>query len=86
MPPAPISLVDRAGLDRPRLAKIISKGLEGAERQQVEGDTGGRRERGRSELQGDRQADSLQRVAERDLARNARRLNLDNRPLFGYIL
>ena len=31
MPPAPISLVDRAGLDRPRLAKIISKGLEGAD-------------------------------------------------------
>jgi TldD protein len=31
MPPAPISLVDRAGLDRPRLAKIISRGLEGAD-------------------------------------------------------
>src|SRR6476659_3775919 len=31
MPPAPISLVDRAGLDRPRLAKIISHGLEGAD-------------------------------------------------------
>ena len=31
MPPAPISLVDRAGLDRPRLAKIVSKGLEGAD-------------------------------------------------------
>ena len=29
--PAPISLVDRAGLDRPRLAKIISRGLEGAD-------------------------------------------------------
>src|SRR6201987_2608359 len=31
MPPAPISLVDRAGLDRPRLAKIIARGLEGAD-------------------------------------------------------
>src|SRR6202020_2288715 len=31
MPPAPISLVDRAGLDRPRLAKIIGRGLEGAD-------------------------------------------------------
>src|SRR5580658_11114935 len=31
MPPAPISLVDRAGLDRPRLAKIITRGLEGAD-------------------------------------------------------
>ena len=31
MPPAPISLVDRAGLDRPRLGKIISRGLEGAD-------------------------------------------------------
>src|SRR3984885_11797335 len=31
MPPAPISLVDRAGLDRPKLAKIISRGLEGAD-------------------------------------------------------
>src|SRR5581483_4819798 len=31
MPPAAISLVDRAGLDRPRLAKIISRGLEGAD-------------------------------------------------------
>ena len=29
--PAPISLVDRAGLDRPRLAKIISRGLDGAD-------------------------------------------------------
>ncbi len=28
---APISLVDRAGLDRPRLAKIISRGLDGAD-------------------------------------------------------
>ncbi|MDR3422394.1 MAG: metalloprotease TldD [Xanthobacteraceae bacterium] len=28
---APISLIDRAGLDRPRLAKIISRGLEGAD-------------------------------------------------------
>ena len=28
---APTSLVDRAGLDRPRLAKIISRGLEGAD-------------------------------------------------------
>ena len=27
----PTSLVDRAGLDRPRLAKIISRGLEGAD-------------------------------------------------------
>ena len=27
----PISLVDRAGLDRPRLAKIISRGLDGAD-------------------------------------------------------
>src|ERR1700722_11773538 len=31
MPPTPISLVDRAGLDRPKLAKIISRGLEGAD-------------------------------------------------------
>ncbi len=28
---APISLIDRAGLDRPRLAKIISRGLDGAD-------------------------------------------------------
>ena len=28
---APTSLVDRAGLDRPRLAKIISRGLDGAD-------------------------------------------------------
>jgi TldD protein len=31
MASAPISLIDRAGLDRPRLAKIISRGLEGAD-------------------------------------------------------
>ena len=31
MTSAPTSLVDRAGLDRPRLAKIISRGLEGAD-------------------------------------------------------
>src|SRR5262250_1114092 len=31
MTDTPISLVDRAGLDRPRLAKIISRGLEGAD-------------------------------------------------------
>jgi TldD protein len=31
MTAAPISLVDRAGLDRPRLAKIISRGLDGAD-------------------------------------------------------
>ena len=31
MPPATISLVDRAGLDRPRLAKIVSRGLDGAD-------------------------------------------------------
>src|ERR1700684_3737603 len=31
MADAPISLIDRAGLDRPRLAKIISGGLEGAD-------------------------------------------------------
>jgi TldD protein len=31
MPSAPTSLVDRAGLDRTRLAKIISRGLEGAD-------------------------------------------------------
>ncbi len=31
MAPAPISLVDRAGLDRPKLSKIISRGLEGAD-------------------------------------------------------
>ena len=37
---------------------------EGAERQQVEGGAGGRRECGRSELQSDRQADSLQRIVE----------------------
>src|SRR5580704_17308233 len=29
--PAPISLVDRAGLDRPKLAKIIARGLDGAD-------------------------------------------------------
>jgi hypothetical protein len=28
---APTSLVDRAGLDRPRLAKIVSRGLDGAD-------------------------------------------------------
>ena len=31
MASAPSSLVDRAGLDRPRLAKIISRGLDGAD-------------------------------------------------------
>jgi TldD protein len=31
MTSAPISLVDRAGLERPRLAKILSRGLEGAD-------------------------------------------------------
>src|ERR1700728_2222669 len=31
MPPATTSLVDRAGLDRPRLAKIVSRGLDGAD-------------------------------------------------------
>ena len=31
MASTPISLIDRAGLDRPRLAKIISRGLEGAD-------------------------------------------------------
>src|SRR3974390_1737573 len=31
MTDTPISLVDRAGLDRQRLAKIISRGLEGAD-------------------------------------------------------
>src|SRR5208282_6619698 len=31
MTDAPTSLVDRAGLDRPRLAKIISRGLDGAD-------------------------------------------------------
>ncbi|MFY9694933.1 MAG: DNA gyrase modulator, partial [Xanthobacteraceae bacterium] len=31
MSDTPISLVDRAGLDRPRLAKIISRGLDGAD-------------------------------------------------------
>jgi TldD protein len=31
MTDTPISLVDRAGLDRPRLAKIISRGLDGAD-------------------------------------------------------
>src|ERR1700674_2258219 len=31
MAPAPPSLVDRAGLDRPRLAKILSRGLDGAD-------------------------------------------------------
>jgi len=31
MSSAPISLVDRAGLDRPRLARIISRSLEGAD-------------------------------------------------------
>src|SRR4029077_5450227 len=31
MTSAPTSLVDRAGLERPRLAKIISRGLEGAD-------------------------------------------------------
>src|SRR6201997_3581093 len=31
MTDTPISLVDRAGLDRPRLAKILSRGLDGAD-------------------------------------------------------
>src|SRR6201993_2707346 len=31
MPPAPISLVDRAGLDRVRLNKIVAHGLDGAD-------------------------------------------------------
>src|ERR1044071_300181 len=31
MTSTPISLVDRAGLERPRLAKILSRGLEGAD-------------------------------------------------------
>jgi len=31
MADAPISLVDRSGLDRPRLAKIVSRGLDGAD-------------------------------------------------------
>ena len=31
MTSGPISLVDRAGLDRPRLAKILSRGLDGAD-------------------------------------------------------
>src|ERR1700740_2925316 len=31
MADAPISPVDRAGLDRPKLAKIVSRGLEGAD-------------------------------------------------------
>src|SRR5215469_3249206 len=31
MTSVPTSLVDRAGLDRPRLAKIISRGLDGAD-------------------------------------------------------
>src|SRR5579872_4320455 len=31
MAPSPSSLVDRAGLDRPQLAKIISRGLDGAD-------------------------------------------------------
>ncbi len=31
MASAPTSLIDRAGLDRPRLAKIMSRGLEGAD-------------------------------------------------------
>src|ERR1700728_1676481 len=31
MASAPSSLIDRAGLDRPRLAKITSRGLEGAD-------------------------------------------------------
>ena len=31
MTDSPISLVDRAGLDRPRLGKIISRGLDGAD-------------------------------------------------------
>src|SRR5215510_4517056 len=31
MTDTPISLVDRAGLDQPRLAKIISRGLDGAD-------------------------------------------------------
>jgi TldD protein len=29
--PAPTSLIDRAGLDRPRLTKIVSRGLDGAD-------------------------------------------------------
>ena len=31
MTDSPTSLIDRAGLDRPRLAKIISRGLDGAD-------------------------------------------------------
>ena len=31
MASTPTSLIDRAGLDRPRLAKIMSRGLEGAD-------------------------------------------------------
>src|ERR1700756_4620374 len=31
MADAPLSLVDRAGLARPRLAKIVSRGLDGAD-------------------------------------------------------
>src|ERR1700731_2808727 len=31
MPSSTTSLVDRAGLDRPRLAKIVSRGLDGAD-------------------------------------------------------
>src|SRR6202167_4956490 len=31
MPPETTSLVDRAGLDRPRLAKIVSRALDGAD-------------------------------------------------------
>src|ERR1700684_3453670 len=31
MPPAPTSLVARAGRARPRLAKIVSRGLDGAD-------------------------------------------------------
>src|ERR1700744_6507212 len=31
MTSAPTSLVDRAGLDRPKLAKIIARGLDGAD-------------------------------------------------------
>ena len=31
MADAPTSLIDRAGLDKPKLARIISRGLDGAD-------------------------------------------------------
>ena len=58
-------LQHRSDAERHRCRAIVRHAVaEGAERKQVEGGAAGRRERGRSELQGVRPADSLQRIAE----------------------